>query len=309
MTDNTQPEALRLADWLDGCGGLTSKSAAAELRRLHAENERLAALVEAQQPAPSAAAAEIEALRALSVTNIMIDVVPGDDGMGHEVYAKSVDDVVNKLSTMGAELEDWQLGIRQYRSSPTPQADSQPAPVVDYPPLPDLISSVWPFIHTNAAADSAAMVAKTSDQVDAAIHDLLRAYVDADRAARAPADSVTAPAERDEFVKLLAECRSVFPIPAPGDPLEVHWKAAMADPAEVPGYLQEIAASRAQAADSVLEDAARWRALESTVVEITGSDDWMSIELCAGAAPEPFLKRLLADKIAVVAARKQGGAT
>lgn len=31
-----QTDALRLADWLDGCGGLTSKSAAAELRRQHA---------------------------------------------------------------------------------------------------------------------------------------------------------------------------------------------------------------------------------------------------------------------------------
>lgn len=31
MTDNTQSEALDLADWLDGCGGLTSKSAAAEV--------------------------------------------------------------------------------------------------------------------------------------------------------------------------------------------------------------------------------------------------------------------------------------
>lgn len=76
---------------------------------------------EAAQQAP-AGAAEIEELRALSVTNIMIDVVPGDDGMGHEVYAKSVDDVVNKLTAMGAELEDWQLGIRRYEHSPTAQA-------------------------------------------------------------------------------------------------------------------------------------------------------------------------------------------
>lgn len=54
------PEALRLADAIDpferksAPDHLTSKVAADELRRLHAENERLAALVEAQQPAPSA---------------------------------------------------------------------------------------------------------------------------------------------------------------------------------------------------------------------------------------------------------------
>ena len=66
------------------------------------------------------AATAIEALQArvaelekLSVTNVMLDVVPGD-GSGFEVYAESVDDVVNKLSKIGGELEDWQLGIKRY---------------------------------------------------------------------------------------------------------------------------------------------------------------------------------------------------
>ena len=47
------PEALRLADALEcRTTSWTNKVfAAAELRRLHAENERLAALVDAQQPA------------------------------------------------------------------------------------------------------------------------------------------------------------------------------------------------------------------------------------------------------------------
>ena len=56
------PEAPRLADALE-CRTTSWPDkvfAAAELRRLHAENERLAALVEAQQPAPSAAAAPDE---------------------------------------------------------------------------------------------------------------------------------------------------------------------------------------------------------------------------------------------------------
>lgn len=50
----------------------------------------------------TAGEAERETLRALSVTNILLDVVPGD-GDGHEVYAKSVDDVV------GALTEAWML--------------------------------------------------------------------------------------------------------------------------------------------------------------------------------------------------------
>ena len=48
--------------------------------------------------------------------------------------------------------------------------------------------------------------------------------------------------DANEYLDLLAQCRSAFPIPERGDPLEVHWAAAMADPGEVPGYLREIAA-------------------------------------------------------------------
>lgn len=49
---------------------------------------------------------KIDQLDADSVTNIMLDVVPGSDGMGHEVYAKSVGDVVNKLTELDARLEE-----------------------------------------------------------------------------------------------------------------------------------------------------------------------------------------------------------
>ena len=42
MTDKKQPEALRLADWVESVvGGPHAKQCAAELRRLHAENETL----------------------------------------------------------------------------------------------------------------------------------------------------------------------------------------------------------------------------------------------------------------------------
>lgn len=60
------PEALRLANALDNSTSpwtgerVMFADAAAELRRLHAENVRLAALVEAQQPAPSAAAVVVQ---------------------------------------------------------------------------------------------------------------------------------------------------------------------------------------------------------------------------------------------------------
>jgi hypothetical protein len=54
-------------------------------------------------------------LEALSVTNIMLDVVPGD-GSGYEVYAKSVSDVENTLTKMGSQLEDYQSECAQLRA-------------------------------------------------------------------------------------------------------------------------------------------------------------------------------------------------
>lgn len=49
--------------------------------------------------------AEIASLKALSVTNILIDIVPGD-GSGQEVYAKSVADVVGLISRLSEKAED-----------------------------------------------------------------------------------------------------------------------------------------------------------------------------------------------------------
>lgn len=49
---------------------------------------------------------EVEALRELSVTNIMLDVTPGASGMGEEVYAKSVADVERVLGEQGDRIEE-----------------------------------------------------------------------------------------------------------------------------------------------------------------------------------------------------------
>ena len=72
------------------------------------------------------------------------------------------------------------------KPSPAPQADSQPAPVRDYPPLPDF-DTVEQHIY------GACRRYITQDMLEP-IHNLIRYVIDADRAARAPADSVTAPA-------------------------------------------------------------------------------------------------------------------
>lgn len=57
-----------------------------------------------QQEAQGAQAGD--ELERLSVTNILLDVVPGPDGMGHEVYAKSVEQVERRLCDLGDKVED-----------------------------------------------------------------------------------------------------------------------------------------------------------------------------------------------------------
>lgn len=46
------------------------------------------------------------------VRRILLDVVPGPDGEGVEVYAKSIEEVENKLSELATKLEEHELGIK-----------------------------------------------------------------------------------------------------------------------------------------------------------------------------------------------------
>ena len=59
--------------------------------------------------------ARIAELEALSVTKVMLDIVPGD-GDGYEVYAKSVSDVETKLGELGEENEELQFEREQLRA-------------------------------------------------------------------------------------------------------------------------------------------------------------------------------------------------
>lgn len=47
----------------------------------------------------------VQELEALSVTQVLLDVVPGD-GTGQEVYAKSVNEVIEAMTAMGLQNED-----------------------------------------------------------------------------------------------------------------------------------------------------------------------------------------------------------
>ena len=85
---------------------------------------------------------------------------------------EGIEDAVGRL----AALVDAQ------QPSPTLQADSQPAPVWDYPPLPDF-DTVEQHIY------GACRRYITQDMLEP-IHNLIRDVIDADRAARDPAESV-----------------------------------------------------------------------------------------------------------------------
>ena len=115
--------------------------------------------------------------------------------LAHELYTaaqlapgEGIEDAVGRL----VALMDTQ------QPSPTPQADSQPAPVRDYPPLPDF-ETVEQHIY------GACRRYITQDMLEP-IHNLIRDVIDADRASRATADSVLEDAERlKEAAGLLEE--------------------------------------------------------------------------------------------------------
>jgi hypothetical protein len=61
------------------------------------------------------ALADLDAMKALSVTRILLDVVPGEDGMGQEVYACSVADAEAVLAKMAERIEELELAAHSWR--------------------------------------------------------------------------------------------------------------------------------------------------------------------------------------------------
>lgn len=57
-------------------------------------------------------ASEVEEL---SVTNILLDIVPGGDGMGEEVYARSIDDVTAAMAKQWDLIEELQEELHNAR--------------------------------------------------------------------------------------------------------------------------------------------------------------------------------------------------
>lgn len=186
------------------------------------------------------------------------------------------------------------LCIAEDQQLPAPQADSQPAPVRDYPSLP-------------APHFGRSRLYGAAYYSDAYTPEQMRAYVDADRAARAPAGSVTAPAGGWHPFPHYLQNPDGRLLRTSADLLERHGYTGCSTPLRrmADALLNEPAAPTppAQAADSVLEDAAPQAMLAPQVSVSENTLRWWR-EL-ATANPQDLVPRIDAY---LDAARKQGGA-
>ena len=177
-TNDRVPEELFYADALDRCAGIDFDHifvpAAAVIRRLYAENERLAALVEAQQPAPSTAADLIAALEEArsAINNMKVEAetaAQGDEQM-----------MLEACETISNEGLQADMAIRAaLASAPKPSSTSQ---ANNQPALPEITAGDRLFLHYNP---------NTDDIVDW-IQRYANTAITADRASRVQADSVRA---------------------------------------------------------------------------------------------------------------------
>lgn len=84
------------------------------LRQLapHQKEREAAQLLVAAKNELSAMQQRAEVAESLSVTKILLCVVPGLDGEGEDVYAKSVAEIEELLSSLSGQVEDYEFGIK-----------------------------------------------------------------------------------------------------------------------------------------------------------------------------------------------------
>jgi len=281
------PEALFYADALDRCAEVDFDHifvpSAAVIRRLHAENQRLATLVDAQQPAPSAAATVGEAPLPLLVRDIAADL------------GTTPIQVCTALATLGfgghsvnmAVTPRMAQSLRAHFASPTPQADSQPA--TEY-----VGNGMFKGETIQKAAEHWANWCDVRCMTG--LSEFLRVV-----AARSPADSVTAPAGGAGW-KLMPLTPTREIVGAMRSFLKWGWSDSENGRRPMSMLYAELLAAAptppAQAADSVLENA---------MGLVNDIDTHMRSEWSAGRLPAVCWPLAFSDRIkALRAARKQG---
>ena len=222
MTTNTTsgaadlPEALRRSTAADGktelfnLPGYPLMVRAVDFNRVHAESEmRRAALLDEMQKtalaAGQATAAQQGAYAALSESFLEIPDVQDESGI-NAYYSREV------------VLECIDAALASHGQAPAGAAhEADSAPAVGYPPLPNLDGSdeqIWGAIFNWKTATPGADAVRKANKVENAIIGTMRACVDADRAARAPADSVQEDAARwNAWSQAMVECANSYTEP------------------------------------------------------------------------------------------------
>ena len=255
------PEALRPIQRFNNIFGLMNP----EARGLYVRYEdHVAALVDAQQPATSAACpvdnnnfdhqTAADVLNGKTVSDevmrkfVAVARWAHDDRVGLRATLLSVRGELASREAEIALLKKALMDAEAPQPSPTPQADSQPV-------LPEITAEDRSFLHYNP---------NTDDIVEWVQH-YASAAITADRAARAQADSVradsvTAPAATTPTAASIAwtALRDLTdPLGEAGVKIMGHVRIYAQRQYEA-GLTEGRATPPAQAADSVLEDAARY---------------------------------------------------
>lgn len=82
--------------------------------KFYAARDALAlAMLEAEAATEGAKVAQPSVVDERDITRILLDVVPGADGMGLEVYAKTVSDVEAVLTKQSERIEELEIELRK----------------------------------------------------------------------------------------------------------------------------------------------------------------------------------------------------
>lgn len=101
--ENVVPEGTKLYT-LESLGlGLTAP----------AEVERLRGIICMHEKAIQEQGEQLACMRKLSVTNILMTITPGHDGMGHEHYANSVAEVEQKIYELSVEVDEQRAQLAE----------------------------------------------------------------------------------------------------------------------------------------------------------------------------------------------------
>lgn len=165
---------VRQSDHLAAMEALRAKldDAERECENRREQNHAAAIRLTAHMQATEALLQEVERLKELSVQKILLAVVPGEDGMGEEVYAQSVTEVENLLTDLGEKSEGLQLETTRLKANRSAQAARVIQLVDDYMTARSMAVRALDLYSSGVLAGGYDEVEKSSDDSAKACTDL-----------------------------------------------------------------------------------------------------------------------------------------